>query len=65
MQNQSRVLDGQSLLMTYSPSSRKRSGEPGTAGGFAEIAIRVLGACLLLYQQQVPSRAYYEVHPTY
>jgi len=66
MQNQSRVLDGQRLLMTYSPSSRNRNGELGHApSNFAEAAIRILGACLLLYQQQVPTREYYEVHPTY
>lgn len=64
MQNQPR--DGQRLFMTYSPSSRNGNGELATAPSkFAEAAIRILGACLLLYQQQVATREYYEVHPTY
>ena len=64
--NQPAVLDGQHLLMTYSPSSRNRTGDFGPAPSkFAEAAIRILGACLLLYQQQVPAREYYEVHQTF
>jgi hypothetical protein len=65
MQNQSSTTDTQRLLMTYSPAARNRNGEAGaTPSGLAEAAIRILGACLLLYQQQVPSREYYEVHQT-
>jgi hypothetical protein len=51
--------------MTYSPGTRGQSGEAGaTPSGLAEAAIRILGACLLLYQQQVPTREYYEVRQT-
>jgi hypothetical protein len=65
MQNQSRTAGAQGILMTYSPGARNRNGEAGaTASGLAEAAIRILGACLLLYQQQVPTREYYEVHQT-
>jgi hypothetical protein len=61
MKNQSRATQG--LLMTYSPGARNRSddAEP-TPSKLAEAAIRILGACLLLYQQQVPAREYYQVH---
>ena len=63
MQNQSRVT--QALFMTYSPGARNHSDDAGpTPSKLAEAAIRILGACLLLYQQQVPTREYYEVHPT-
>ncbi len=63
MQNQSRTAAARGILMTYSPAARNRNGEAGpTPSGLAEAAIRILGACLLLYQQQVPSREYYEVH---
>ena len=66
MQNQTKILDGPRLLMTYSPNSRNRDGDRGAAPSkFAEAAIRILGACLLLYQQQVPTREYYEVHQTF
>ena len=65
MQNQSRKSDTQRLLMTYSPAARNRDGEHGAMpSGLAEAAVRILGACLLLYQQQVPAREYYEVHQT-
>ena len=65
MQNQSRTTETQRLLMTYSPGSRMRNGEHGASpSGLAEAAVRILGACLLLYQQQVPTREYYEVHQT-
>ena len=51
--------------MTYSPGTRNRNGDAGaTPSGLAEAAVRILGACLLLYQQQVPTREYYEVHQT-
>jgi len=65
MQNQSRTAAAQGILMTYSPGARNRNGEASaTPSGLAEAAIRILGACLLLYQQQVPTREYYEVHQT-
>jgi hypothetical protein len=63
MKNQSRATQG--LLMNYSPGSRNRRDDAGPAlSKLAEAAIRILGACLLLYQQQVPTREYDEVHPT-
>ena len=63
MKNQSRATQG--LLMTYPPGAPNRSDDAGPAPSkLAEAAIRILGACLLLYQQQVPTREYYEVHPT-
>jgi hypothetical protein len=65
MLNQSRTTDTQRPLMTYSPGSRNRNGESGASpSGLAEAAVRILGACLLLYQQYVPTREYYEVHQT-
>ena len=65
MQNRSSTPDTKRLLMTYSPGSRKRNGESGASpSGLAEAAVRILGACLLLYQQYVPTREYYEVHQT-
>jgi len=65
MQNPSRATAAPGILMTYSPGARNRNGEArATASGLAEAAIRILGACLLLYQQQVPTREYYEVHQT-
>ena len=64
MPNQPR--DGQRLFMPYSPSSRKGNGELAAAPSkLAEAAMRILGACLLLYPQQVPTREYYEVQQTY
>jgi len=52
--------------MTYSPAKRN----PGTDSDqspnkLAEAAVRVLGACLLLYRQHVPDSKYYEVQQTY
>jgi hypothetical protein len=63
MKNQSRATQG--LLMTYSPGVSNGTDDAGpTPSKLAEAVIRILGACLLLYQQQVATREYYEVHYT-
>jgi hypothetical protein len=60
MQNQTKTIDAPGLVMTYSAGHHDYNVRPTQ---LAEAAIRVLGACLLLYQQYVPVREYYEVHP--
>ena len=60
MQNQTKTIDAPGLMMTYSPGIHDQDARPSR---LAEAVIRVLGACLMLHQQYVPVREYYEVHP--
>jgi hypothetical protein len=57
-------MDAPGLTMTYSPARGRGNEAQPAAMNFAEAAIRVLGACLLLYQQYVPQAEYYQVHHT-
>ena len=62
---QPKTIEARDLAMMYSPEYRTDGNENGAGPSqLAEAAIRVLGACLLLYQQYVPVKEYYEVHPT-
>jgi hypothetical protein len=57
-----KVMNASGLVMTYTPG-RNHGGEgERTPSNFAEAAVGVLGACLLLYKQYVPHTEYYEVH---
>lgn len=61
MQSQGRTIDAPGLVMTYTPRRRHHEDEMPTSSRVADAAVRILGAFLLLYQQQVPQRGYYEV----
>ena len=62
MQNQTKETNASGLVMTY---TRNHAGDDQrTPTCLAEAAVRVLGACLLLYKQYVPHSEYYEVHHT-
>jgi hypothetical protein len=50
--------------MTYTPGRNHAGDDQRTENCLAEAAVRVLGACLLLYKQYVPHTEYYEVHHT-
>lgn len=64
MGNQGRVIEAPGLVITYTPARKGKKEAAAVTTSFAEAAIRVLGACLLLYQQYVPHTEYYEVHHT-
>lgn len=62
MQSHGSTIDAPGLVMTYTPCRRYHKDEMPTSTRLADAAVRILGAFLLLYQQQVPQRGYYEVH---
>jgi hypothetical protein len=61
MATQGRTIDAPGLVMTYTPRRRYQPDEMPIPSRLADVAVRILGAFLLLYQQQVPQRSYYEV----
>jgi hypothetical protein len=61
MRNQARTIDAPGIVIPYTPRNPYRDAEVAGASRVADAAVRILGAFLLLYQQQVPQREYYEV----
>ena len=62
--SQTKVTNESGLVMTYTPGRNHAREDQRTPNCLAEAAVRVLGACLLLYKQYVPHTEYYEVHHT-